>query len=223
MLSVQEKNRRYREKNKDKIKEYNKLYSKINKKKLNEKSKKWNEDNKERKSEYAKNYNNENKQKIREYRKLYKIKNRKKISKRNSEYEKLYKEKRSKIRKERKRTDSVYKLKVNLRTRICMAFNLINIKKNSRTFEIIGLNPQVLKFYIENKFAKGMNWSNHGRWKNKSGKWIYGWDIDHIIPLSSAKNEEELIKLCHYTNLQPLWHRDNLIKADKVSAGLDNG
>ena len=41
----------------------------------------------------------------------------------------------------------------------------------------------------------------------------YGdWHIDHIIPLSSAIDEKTLIKLCHYTNLQPLWALDNLRK-----------
>jgi hypothetical protein len=50
-----------------------------------------------------------------------------------------------------------------------------------------------------------MSWSNHGKWH-----------IDHIIPLSSAKSKEELVKLCHYTNLQPLWALDNLGKANKI-------
>ena len=40
--------------------------------------------------------------------------------------------------------------------------------------------------------------------------------IDHIIPLSSAKNENELYELCRYTNLQPLWAFDNLSKGNKI-------
>lgn len=46
-----------------------------------------------------------------------------------------------------------------------------------------------------------MTWDNHGKY---NGELNYGWDIDHIIPTSSANTEEELIKLNHYTNLQPL-------------------
>jgi hypothetical protein len=50
-----------------------------------------------------------------------------------------------------------------------------------------------------------MNWSNRNLWH-----------IDHIIPLASAKTEEEMIKLCHYTNLQPLWAIENMSKGSKI-------
>jgi hypothetical protein len=53
-----------------------------------------------------------------------------------------------------------------------------------------------------------MNWDN---WSQS------GWHIDHIIPLASAKSEDELYKLSHYTNLQPLWWFENIAKSDKIS------
>ena len=50
-----------------------------------------------------------------------------------------------------------------------------------------------------------------------TGEINIGWDIDHIVPLSSAKTEEDLIKLNHYTNLQPLCSQTNrYIKRDKI-------
>ncbi len=50
-----------------------------------------------------------------------------------------------------------------------------------------------------------MSWENMGKWH-----------VDHIIPLATAKTEDEVIKLCHYSNLQPLWAEDNWAKSDKI-------
>ena len=62
-----------------------------------------------------------------------------------------------------------------------------------------------------------MNWSNHGLY---NGQLNYGWDIDHIIPLSSVKTEEDVIRLNHYTNLQPLCSFVNrVIKRDRIIYG----
>jgi 5-methylcytosine-specific restriction endonuclease McrA len=57
---------------------------------------------------------------------------------------------------------------------------------------------------LESKFEPWMNWSNHGNWNGCPQKINTAWDIDHIVPISSARNEEEIMKLNHYTNLQPL-------------------
>jgi hypothetical protein len=77
--------------------------------------------------------------------------------------------------------------------------------KNSKTTEMLGSEWLSVKIHIENKFTKGMNWSNYGEWH-----------IDHITPLAFAKTKEEIIKLCHYTNLQPLWAIDNIKKGSKI-------
>ena len=50
-----------------------------------------------------------------------------------------------------------------------------------------------------------MSWENAGQWH-----------YDHIYPVSLAKDEEELIRLNHYTNFQPLWAEDNLRKGSKI-------
>jgi hypothetical protein len=67
---------------------------------------------------------------------------------------------------------------------------------------------------LEDKFQPWMTWENRGLY---NGELSYGWDIDHIIPISSAKTEEEIIKLNHYSNLQPLCSKINRdIKKDKL-------
>jgi hypothetical protein len=81
--------------------------------------------------------------------------------------------------------------------------------KRSKTNDILGIDFDGFKKHIESKFAEGMNWENRELWH-----------IDHIIPISSAKTEEEVFKLNHYTNLQPLWAEDNYKKSDKLNYEL---
>jgi hypothetical protein len=100
----------------------------------------------------------------------------------------------------------INKVKNSLRSRIN---ELMNKKyKNPRTLELVGCDYAFLMEYIEKKFTEGMTWENYG---------YSGWHIDHIIPLCTAKTEEELKKLYHYTNLQPLWAEDNFKKAKKIT------
>ena len=116
-----------------------------------------------------------------------------------------YKPKRSIRRKERRKTDVIYGLVNDVRYRIWFYLKSNNITKKNRTFDIVGCTPQFLKKHLETQFINGMTWDNRSEWP-----------IDHIIPLSSAKTEDELYKLCHYKNLQPLWAEDNLKKSNKI-------
>jgi hypothetical protein len=109
-------------------------------------------------------------------------------------------------RKNKKENDPLYSFTHRIRSRIRSFMKTIKITKKNKTFDIIGCSPASLKEHIEKQFTEGMSW-------DKMGQYIH---IDHIIPLNSAKTEEEVYKLCHYTNLQPLWAQDNLKKSDKI-------
>jgi RecJ-like exonuclease len=106
----------------------------------------------------------------------------------------------------KRQTNHTFRLKNNIRSRIIQFLNSYNLHKDNKTFDIIGCSPEFLKEYLEQKFTEGMSW-------DLMGKHIH---IDHIVPLSSANTEEEVYKLCHYTNLQPLWAADNLKKGSKI-------
>jgi hypothetical protein len=105
----------------------------------------------------------------------------------------------------RKKTDKNYRILHSMRNRIRMAIK--NNVKRGRSLELIGCSIDFLKDYLTKKFAKGMSWENHGKWH-----------IDHIRPCSSfdLSKKEEQEKCFHYTNLQPLWSKDNLSKGDRL-------
>lgn len=161
-----------------------------------------------------KNRSEEAKQKKIQYNKLYRVKNRELINTKIKIYYKKNPDKKVKssldyfnqYHKNRYKIDILFKLSKILRSRLNKIIKLNNINKKNNTFNIVGCSPQFLKKYLENKFTEGMSWDNYG---------FYGWHIDHIIPLSSAKTEEEIYKLTHYTNLQPLWAEDNRKKFNK--------
>ena len=112
--------------------------------------------------------------------------------------------------------DFVYRMRKRLSETIRRYLKEKGYTKKSRTYEIIGLDYNSFKTYIESKFEPWMNWDNHGLY---NGELNYGWDIDHIIPISSADSEQDILKLNHYTNLQPLDSFINrYVKKDKIIA-----
>ena len=129
-----------------------------------------------------------------EYRKVYYLKNKDKI---NNYLRKYY----HKIKE-----NPLKRMEINVRSRIRASFSVSKWNKNNKTKEILGCSYEELFLHIQSKFTDGMTW-------DKIGSEIH---IDHIVPISSAKTEEDIIKLNHYTNLQPLWAKDNLIKSNKI-------
>lgn len=101
------------------------------------------------------------------------------------------------------KVDLQFKLKSYLRNRLNKAI-ANNYKKGSAVRDL-GCTIDEFKTYIENQFVYGMSWEN---WGNEHG----GWHIDHIIPLYKfdLTDREQLLKACHYTNLRPLFIKDNL-------------
>lgn len=91
-----------------------------------------------------------------------------------------------------------------------MAVKALGVYKTRSTRALVGCWAGELKTHIESLWKEGMTWENYG---------LKGWHIDHIIPLASADSVESLERLCHYTNLQPLWAQDNMLKSDKILNG----
>lgn len=114
-------------------------------------------------------------------------------------------EKRKEYHKNRLEKDNFYKCKISIRNLIRKSIVKNGFSKNSKTQEILGCSYQEFKEYLESKFQPDMNWNNRNLWH-----------IDHILCLDFAINEEELLSLNQYTNLQPLWIQDNLNKSNLI-------
>jgi hypothetical protein len=169
-----------------------------------------------------KKYRIDNQDKIRkqqkEYRKItfnskkkYYFDNKETIQKYQIEYRKKNKEKINEQiknrRKNRFENDPLYKFTCNVRNLIKNSFKRGNnqFKKNAKSESILGCTILEFKEHIEKQFTDGMNWENRSKWH-----------LDHIHPVSLATTEEDIIKLNHYTNFQPLWAEDNILKGNKI-------
>lgn len=152
-------------------------------------------------------YQKTNKKKIADYQKRYQKKDKYKEYKKEyrKQYNAIHRSERAAQVKERRNSDINFKLTHALRRRLTSA-----IKRNQRTGSAVrdlGCSIEEFKVYLSLSFQPGMSWKNYGKWH-----------IDHKMPLSKfdLTKRKELLKACHYTNLQPLWAIDNLKKGDRI-------
>lgn len=126
----------------------------------------------------------------------------KQYRKEHPEQTRLYKQREYQI----KQNDVLFRLPRILRCRLNQAVKH-NYKAGSAVTDL-GCSIGNLKLHLESKFLPGMTWSNWSR---------TGWHIDHIKPLSifDLSNPAQVKTACHYTNLQPLWYRDNIRKGNR--------
>jgi hypothetical protein len=146
--------------------------------------------------EIHKKYELKNTERLKEYRKDYFIKNKEKILNYNRKYI-----------KNRRKEDDLFKFKQNVRILINQSFKRGKFKKKNHTMDILGCNFEELKMHLHKTFFMNYGYEYDGK---------EDVHIDHIIPLATAKTQEDVKRLCHYTNLQLLKASDNLKKSAKM-------
>jgi hypothetical protein len=164
--------------NPEHVLEYHRGWRAANPEKVNAASKKWREANPEKQKAACQNWRDNNREHIREH------------------------------DKQRCVTDISYRLSERLRGRLRGAMRSQATRKTNSAMSLVGCDMQLLRFYLESLFKKGMDWLNYGS----------VWEIDHRIPcasydLSLAENQRACF---HYTNLQPLFVAENRRKGDKM-------
>jgi hypothetical protein len=199
----------YYQLNKEKILNWEKKNYQNNKKIHSDKAKKYYLKHKSKILKQCKNYRETHKEEIKEY---Y-LKNRNKILKMNKKYgKKRYQKNKKQIiishiiyKKNKYRIDPNFRIICCLRSRFLQSLD--GKKKIYSPLKLLGCSVAFLKKYLEKYFKSGMSWSNYGRWH-----------IDHIRPCASfdLSRPSEQRKCFHYTNLQPLWAKENLSKGSKI-------
>ena len=166
------------------------------------------EEFKKKKSANDKKFREKKLKELKEKKKVYYLKNKEKISNRNKErYYNNHEEERIKrnlYNKKKKDSEPLFKLKHNIRGLIQKAIIRNGYTKKSKTNQILGCSFEELKKHLESQFLEWMSWENYGNPKDGILEPNKTWDIDHIEPISNAKNEEKLLELNNFKNLQPL-------------------
>lgn len=207
----------WREKNKESLKEKRNLYRQNNKERLSQYGKEWREKNKgeylvqqkscyqnnrEKRISEAKKYRVENIEKVKEKQREYYNKNKNSINKKVASYQ-----------VNRYHSDPVYRITVLLRNRLKQSLKKSGSRACNKTLDYVGCGKEELKQHLESQFTEGMTWDNHG---------THGWHIDHIRPLTNfdLTKESEIFIAMNYTNLQPLWAAENILKSNKTVDNL---
>ena len=193
---------KYYEENPEKFRARQKKYREANREKLRVGQKKWREANREKKKAHDKKYYEANREKICAKSKKW----RKANPKRSTQY-----------KMNRRRSDPTIRLNHHLGTGVWRCLSGKSTK--CRTLEYVGIDIEQLWEHFESKFTDGMTRENYGKWH-----------VDHIRPLCSfdfdqfKEGSEEYENMIHeawrYTNLQPLWAKDNMSKSGKWEGEL---
>lgn len=214
-----EYNRQYYQANKERFREHGRAHLRRHRERVNAlarsrydeerkaKRHRYYQENRERLLKQKQDYYARKKPEIQAYRKSIA----KRMSEANSRW---HRENRDRIR-ERKRLESrrrrerpAARIAASVRRRLSRL--LKGQRRPARSEELVGCSFMELRKHLERQFRKRMSWENYGS---------RGWHIDHIIPCSAfdLSREEELRRCFHFTNLRPLWARENLRKGSKVT------
>lgn len=190
--------------NKEKIAFASKSWYQNNKERVRLKNKEWRKNNKKKIYLLNKEYRLSNKEKVASMKRAYYLRDKEKNPHRIKNYRRDNRErinfKKNEYIKIRRKKDPSFAARLSARSIVNKATKL-GYKKDSNTEAAIGCSYEEFKVHIELQFAEGMSWANRSEWH-----------IDHIKPMAKLSDEKHL--MTHHSNLQPLWAKDNLRKAD---------
>lgn len=215
--AIKARQREYNEANRELINQRQAEYYENNKEERQAKQREYYKEHADERNAYNKEWANKNKEYLREYNRQYQKDNKEKIDAQRKVYNAKNADKlrawRRENKKRRKTVDPLYRLSEQARTLINNSFRRQGYKKGSRTYQILGCDFETLYNHLMQTW-----FDNYGtEWNDEP------YHIDHIKPIARARTEQEVLELCHYTNLQMLKPEDNLAKSDKLEWQVKKG
>lgn len=106
-----------------------------------------------------------------------------------------------------------HKAKYNLRNRFRQLMKRVKKGGTLNFSKMVGCTTAELALHLESKFTPEMAWGNYG----------IHWHVDHIHPVASFDHfDPDQVRQCwHYSNLQPLEARENLLKGSRIPVGSE--
>jgi len=198
--------RAYRERNRTTILEQKRAYRERHRALILEQKRAYRERNRAAIRAADKLYRQRNQPKIIGQKRAYREHNREHIAKRDSEYKRSHRAQINANKRRRTRHDVNFRMVNNIRKRIHNALRGRN--KAAHTLALLGCTADQCHAHLEKQFVHGMSWDNRA-----------DWHIDHIRPIASydLTDPQQQRECFHYTNLQPLWAKDNLSKGAKYT------
>ena len=170
--------------------------------------------NKETLKDYQKKHQKKYAQQRKETNKKWRENNRERIKEKNKKYRKNNlgyhkkyaednKERYKKARRIRHLNDTLYKLSSNIRSAIYFSLKAKGYSKKTRTYNIIKCEYDILMQWLNEIASNGHTFG------------IGDLHIDHVVPISLAETEEEILLLNHYSNFQLLTADENMSKGNR--------
>lgn len=188
-----ERDKKYRDSHKEQAKAYHEA---------------WREKNRERLREQARANYHKNPQAHKARVDKYKASHVEQVKESRARYKRENRQKCTDYQRNKRQSDPVYKFRTSFVHLMCMYRKKTKYTGTKGTWEMVGCDFDTFLTHIQSQFEDGMTLENYGHGEGK-------WNIDHIIPISVAKTNEDIERLNHYSNLRPMWSLDNYRKSNK--------
>lgn len=200
----------WRKKNKEKIKAQNKKYRETHKEEIKATHKEWRDKNRERLNEQQKARYKENPQMFKDSKARYIASHEEQVKESRARYKAENRQKCTDYQRTKRQTDPIYRFRSSFVHLMSLYRKRTGYTGGKGTWEMVGCDFETFLVHIQSQFEEGMTMENYGHGEGC-------WNIDHIIPISAAKTDEDVERLNHYTNLRPMWAVDNYKKSKKTS------